>query len=129
MLKWISQEACNYNFQRLNEAYRRVLENLEHVNMDHQDFPRRNTHRRSNISYEYDPSTDTWSDTWGNKFQYRKVAHDTELRHEERELIRRAFSYLVAGLVMINLFSVIYFIQSYKSGCRCARCSRYSMSD
>ena len=72
-----SQESSNEKFQRLNDAYHRIIENLDesdNINYHKAQTQARNrqTHYNSRTQYQYDEDTNTWTDFLGNKFRFGK---------------------------------------------------------
>ena len=78
-----SQESSNEKFQRLNDAYHRIIENLdESDNIKYQKSQAR-------TRYQYDEDTDTWTDYSGNKFRFGKSKLNEEKLRWETWLIQR----------------------------------------
>ena len=81
-----SPESSNEKFQRLNDAYHRIIENLDesdNINYHKAQARNRQTHYNSRTQYQYDEDTDTWTDYLGNKFRFRKSKlNENDLRWE-----------------------------------------------
>ena len=60
--------------------------------------------------------------TFMDRFEYYSCLYFSP---EFSGLIRKSIGNLVLGFVLIYIFSLIYFVSSYKSGCRCSRCRLY----
>ena len=68
-----SQESSNEKFQRLNDAYHRIIENLdESDNINYHKAQARNRQTHYNSRTQYNEDTDTWTDFLGNKFRFGK---------------------------------------------------------
>ena len=73
-----SPESSNEKFQRLNDAYQRIMENLEkggNINYhkaQSQERHQQHRHSHSRTQYQYDEKTDTWTDYFGNRFRFSK---------------------------------------------------------
>ena len=81
-----SPESSNEKFQRLNDAYHRIIENLdESGSIDYHKVQaqarNKQTHYHSRAQYHYDEETDTWTDYLGNKFRFSKFK-ENQLRWE-----------------------------------------------
>ena len=65
-----------HNFQRLNDAYKRIIEELDKgPNINLENFEARAYERPR---YTYDEVRDCWTDQWGNRFQKRKAAQSVK---------------------------------------------------
>ena len=74
-----SPESSNEKFQRLNDAYHRIIENLDgsdNISYYKAQAQARNRQQRSHsysrTQYQYDENTDTWTDYFGHKFRFSK---------------------------------------------------------
>ena len=120
----VSSASGKHNFQKLNDAYQRICEELDkghNINME--TFQARAYERPQ---YTYDEVRDCWTDQWGNRFQrkrYHKVKQTVDVSEEEKQSLRKAFFIFLTGLLVLELYSVMYFLHSYESGCRCRRCA------